>query len=203
MHSTNPKGNQQPRWNKRKGRNNNCKGVNNKNNNQNKDNQNNDKSCNNVGEGKKEMQKVKFPCKLCKKYHLTHVFPRIEEASRLVAQYPVVLTNLFPHTQNMASRTSNTRNALGGVQNPPTQDGFHQCVNMVRSEVSIATRTCDYGPPQPTLGIEPPPSETPLKIDKPLCLMFRKEFLSALLIIQIPKPPKITQFSKIWTKPRM
>jgi hypothetical protein len=67
----------------------------------------------------------------------------------------------------MASGTSNTRNALGGGQNPPAHDGVHQCMNMVRSEISIATRTHDYGPPQPTLGTEPPPLETPLQIDKP------------------------------------
>jgi hypothetical protein len=66
----------------------------------------------------------------------------------------------------MALGTSNTGNASSGSQTPPTHDGPHQCVNMVRYEISVATRTCDYIPPQPTLGTEPPPPETHLQIDK-------------------------------------
>jgi hypothetical protein len=110
---------------------------------------------------------VKFPCKLCKEDHLTHLCPKIEEASRLIAQHPVVLTNPFPHNQNMTSGASNTRNASSGSQNPSAHDGGHQCINMVRSEISVATRTHDYGSSQPVLGPEPPPPETPLQIDKP------------------------------------
>jgi hypothetical protein len=106
--SSNPNGNQQPGGNKRKGCGNNRKGGKNNNNNKSKDDNNNDKSNNNVGEGKKEKRKVKFPCKLCKDDHLTHLCPKIEEASRLIMQQPVVLTNPFPHNQNMASGTSNT-----------------------------------------------------------------------------------------------
>jgi hypothetical protein len=86
--SSNPNGNQQPGGNKRKGRGNNRKGGKN-NNNKSKDDNNNDKSNNNVGEGKKEKWKVKFPCKLCKDDHLTHLCPKIEEASRLLSQPPL------------------------------------------------------------------------------------------------------------------
>jgi hypothetical protein len=84
----------------------------NNNNNKAKDDNNNDKSNNNVGEGKKEKRKVKFPCKLCKDDHLTHLCPKIEEASRLIVQHLVVLTNPFPHNQNMTSGTSNTRKCI-------------------------------------------------------------------------------------------
>jgi hypothetical protein len=38
---------------------------------------------------------------------------------------------------------------------------------MVRSEVSVATRTRDYGSSQPVVGPEPPPLKTPLHIDNP------------------------------------
>jgi hypothetical protein len=165
--SSNPNGNQQPGGNKRKGRGNNHKGGKN-NNNKAKDNNNNDKSNNNVGEGKKEKRKVKFPCKLCKDDHLTHLCPKIEEASRLIAQQPVVLTNPFPHNQNMASGTSNTGNASSGSQNPSAHDGGHLCINMVKSQIDVATRSHDYGSSQTVLGPEPPPPpETPLQIDKP------------------------------------
>jgi hypothetical protein len=51
-----------------------------KNNNKYKDDTNNDRSNNNVGEGMKEKQKVKFPCKLCKDDHLTHLCPKNEES---------------------------------------------------------------------------------------------------------------------------
>jgi hypothetical protein len=106
--SSNPNGNQQPRGNKKKGQGNNHKDVKNNNNNKAKYENNNDKSNNNVGEGKKEKRKVKFPCKLCKDDHLTHLCPKIEESLRLIVQKPVVLTNPFPHNQNMASGTSST-----------------------------------------------------------------------------------------------
>ena len=38
-----------------------------------------------LGGDKKFKRKVKFPCKLCKDDHLTHLCPRIEEASRFIA----------------------------------------------------------------------------------------------------------------------
>jgi hypothetical protein len=125
VQSTNPNGSQQPGGNKKKGHGNNHKGGNNNNNNKGKDENNNDKPNNNVGEGKKEKRKVKFPCKLCKDDHLTHLCPKIEEASRLIAQQPTVLTNLFPHNQNMTLGASNTRNASSGSQNTSTHDGGH------------------------------------------------------------------------------
>jgi hypothetical protein len=73
--STDPNGNQQPGGNKKKGHNNNRKGG--KNNNKPKDNGNNERMNNNVGEGKKERCKVKFPCKLCIDDHLTHLCPNL------------------------------------------------------------------------------------------------------------------------------
>jgi hypothetical protein len=81
--SSNLNGNQQPVGTKKKGQGNNFKGG--KNNNKSKDDTNNDMSNNNVGEGKKEKSKVKFPCKLCKDYHLTHLCQKIEEASRILS----------------------------------------------------------------------------------------------------------------------
>jgi hypothetical protein len=84
--STDPNGNQQPGGNKKKGRNNNRKGG--KNNNKPKDNGNNERMNNNVGEGKKERRKVKFPCKLCTDDHLTHLCPKLAEAVRLLSLPP-------------------------------------------------------------------------------------------------------------------
>ena len=80
----NPNGNQKLGGNRRKGKGNNSKGG--KNNNKAKDDTNNDRSNNNAGEGKKEKWKVKFPCKICKDDHLTHLCPKIKEASRLLSQ---------------------------------------------------------------------------------------------------------------------
>jgi hypothetical protein len=105
--STNPNGNQQPGGNKRKGCGNNHKGGRNNNNNKPKDNANNEKSNNNVGEGKKERRKVKFPCKICTDDHLTHLCPKLAEVVRLLSLPPVVLTNPFMHNQHMASSSLN------------------------------------------------------------------------------------------------
>jgi hypothetical protein len=70
---------------------------------------------------------------------------------------PVVLTNPFPHNHHMASRTSNTRNASSGIQNPSTHEGGHLCVNMVKSHIDVATRSRDYGSSQTIIGPESPP----------------------------------------------
>jgi len=92
-----------------------------------------------VGEGKKERIKVNFPCKLCTYDHLTHLFPKLVEAARLLSPSPVVLSNPFPHNQDMASSSSNYGNVVNGSKNPPTQYSDHLCINMVKYEVNVAT----------------------------------------------------------------
>jgi len=72
--SKKPNGDQQPDGNKRKCRNN-CKGG--KNGNKPKEKDINGKKNDNVGEGNKAKRKVKFSCKLCTDYHLTHLFPKL------------------------------------------------------------------------------------------------------------------------------
>jgi hypothetical protein len=113
--STGPNGNQQPCGNKKKGRNNIHKGG--KNNNKPKDNGNNEKTNNNVGEGKKEMRKVKFPCKLFTNDHLTHLCPKIVEVVSLLSLPPVVMTNHFLHNQHMDSSSSNSKNVASVRRN--------------------------------------------------------------------------------------
>ena len=93
--STNPNGNQQPGGNNKKGSGNNHKGG--KNINKPKENGNNEKLNNNVGEGKKEKWKVKFPYKIFIDNHLTHLYPKLAEATRLLSPLPTVMTNTFPH----------------------------------------------------------------------------------------------------------
>jgi hypothetical protein len=158
--STGPNGNQQPGGNKKKGCNNNCKGGKN---NKPKDNGNNERMNNNVREGKKERRKVKFPCNICIDNHLTHLCPKLAEVASLLSLPPIVLTNPFPHSQHMDSSSSNSRNVVSGSQNPPTQYSDHLCINMVKSQVNVATRSCDYNSTQNVTGLEsPPPLDTPL-----------------------------------------
>jgi hypothetical protein len=110
---------------------------------------------------------VKFPCKLCKDDHLTHLCPKIEEASRILSYPPSVLTNLFPYNQHMALGTSNTGNASSGSENPSAYEGGHLCVNMVKSQIEVATRSRDYGSSWTIVGSKsPPPPETTLQIEK-------------------------------------
>jgi hypothetical protein len=92
--STSPNGNQKPSRNKKKGHNNNRKGGKN---NKPKDNGNNEKTNNNVGEGKKQRRKAKFPCEICTYDHLTHLCPKIVEVGRILSLLPFVLNNPFPH----------------------------------------------------------------------------------------------------------
>jgi hypothetical protein len=113
------------------------------------------------------MRKVKFPFKLCKYDHLTHLCPKMEEGLRLIAHQTIVLNKLFPHNQNMTSGSYNTASASSGIQNPSTHDGGHLCVNMVKSKFSVANQTQDYDSSQPIFGPDPPPPETPFYIDKP------------------------------------
>ena len=80
-----------------------------------------------LGGDKQYKCKVKFPCKLCKDDHLTHLCPHIDESSRFIAQGPAVLTNPLPHNQNMNSRT---HDQYGGDQDPPEASSGHGCINM-------------------------------------------------------------------------
>jgi hypothetical protein len=121
---------------------------------------------NNDGEGKKEKWKVKFPCNLCTDDHLTHLCPKLEEVARLLSQLPIVLTNPFSHNQHMASSSSNVRNVESGNQNPSTHEGDLLCINMVKSQINVATQSLDYISSQVVPSIEsPPPPETPLQIE--------------------------------------
>ena len=79
MHSLNQKGNQQPRQNKKKG-------INNRRGGKRKENSNNDKNGSDARGCKKYKQKINFPCNLCGGDHLTYLFPRIDEASKFIAQ---------------------------------------------------------------------------------------------------------------------
>ena len=155
MQSLNLKGNHHPGRNKKKGKNNRKGGSKNENAN------NNDKNTQNDGGDKKSKCKVKFPCKLCKDDHLTHLFPHMEDALRFIAQDPTVLTNPLPNNQTMNSRTVDPGFASGGNQNPLKANSGYGCINMVHS-TKVVTRTKDYGSSQPDLGKKPAPPESPL-----------------------------------------
>lgn len=50
----------------------------------------------------KKKRKVKFPCKLCNDFHLTHFCPKLDKEKWLLdqkntTQQTVVLSNPFPH----------------------------------------------------------------------------------------------------------
>jgi hypothetical protein len=163
--SANPNGNQQPGGNKKKGCNTRKGG---KNGNKTKDNDNNEKTNDNVGEGKRERRKVKFPCKFFTDDHLTRLCPKLAEVTRLLSLPHVVLMNPFPHNQHMASISSNAENAASGSQNPRLQYGNRLCINMVDVKVNVSTLSQDYRSKQDNIGLEspPPPLEMTLHIEK-------------------------------------
>jgi hypothetical protein len=163
--STKPNRNQQPGGNKSKGRVKNHKGGRN-NDNKPKDDANNDRLKVNAGEGNKEKRKVKFPYNICIDDNLTHLCPKLEEAARLLSLPPTVLANPFFHNQHMTSSSSNSINSMIGSQKPPTHDSGRLCINMVKSQINVATRSHDYSSSHVVLGLEsPPPPETPLQIE--------------------------------------
>ena len=90
----------------------------------------------------------------------------MEDASRFIVQGPAVLTNPLPHNQNMNSRSHDPNSASGGDQNRPETSTGHGCINMVCA-TKVVTHTKDYGSSQQDLGKEPPPTESPLRIQKP------------------------------------
>ena len=56
---------------------------------------------------------------------------------------------------------------VSGNQNPPSQDGDYLFINMVKSEVNVATQSRDYISPQTVPSLEShPPLEMPLNIGK-------------------------------------
>jgi hypothetical protein len=106
VQSTTPKANQQTEGKKKQ---------------KNKKGKGDKKAANNVGEGKTEKRKVKFPCKLCTDDHLTHLCPRLAEAQKLLAQQqPVVLTNPFPQGKNMAQASCIHERGWGQSGTPHT-----------------------------------------------------------------------------------
>ena len=116
---------------------------------------------NNVAGDKQPKRKVKFPCNLCKDDHLTHLCPRMEDASKFIAQGPAVFTNPLPNNQNINSRTADPGCTSSGTQNPPYAASGHSCINMVKA-TNVVVHGKNYGSSQPDLGKEPTPPQSPL-----------------------------------------
>ena len=119
-------------------------------------------------EGGKQLKcKVNFPCILCKYDHLTHLFPRMEDASNFIAQGPAVFTNHLPNNQNMNLRIVDPGFASSGTQNHLEVAPSHGCINMVKAS-KVVTRAKDYCLSQPDLGNETSPHESHLQIENPM-----------------------------------
>jgi hypothetical protein len=65
--------------------------------------------------GNTKKKKLKYSCNLCTEDHLSHLFPQLAEAHKLLAQQqqPVVLKNPFPHGKNL---TQASMSMEGGSQ---------------------------------------------------------------------------------------
>jgi hypothetical protein len=73
----------------------------------------------------------------------------------------------FHIIKHMASGSSNNKNAPSGGQNPPSDEGDHLCVNMVKSYIDVATLSRDYSSYQNvTCPESSPPPKTPFHIEK-------------------------------------
>ena len=67
----------------------------------------------------------------------------------------------------MNSRTHDPHCVLGEDQNLSKAITGHGCINMVHA-TKVVTRAKDYGSSQTDIGKEPPPIESPLRIEKPV-----------------------------------
>jgi hypothetical protein len=129
MKSTNPKATQQPDGKKKQRK----KGKGDK------------KPTNNAGGGNIEKKKSKYPSSLCTEDHPTHLCPWLVEAQKLLAQQqPIVLTNPFPHGKNLTQASSSTDVSSQGPP-PSSSSPSSKNVYMLKGNVDIETRTCDYG----------------------------------------------------------
>ena len=72
-----------------------------------------------------------------------------------------MLTNPLPHNQNMNSKSHDQ----SSDDDPPEGSG-RGCINMVRA-AKVVTHAKDYSLSQPSLGKEPDPPGSPLRIKKP------------------------------------
>jgi hypothetical protein len=112
---------------------------------------------------------VRYPCNLCKEYHLTHLCPRLAEAQKFVTQQqPVVLTNPFQHGQNLTQASISTEGGSQGPS-PPMNNPASVNVYMVRGDAFILTRAHDYSKPSTSeKGKEVEFPSLPLQIEKTL-----------------------------------
>ena len=117
---------------------------------------NNDKE-EDEGDNKKK-RKVKFPCKLCNDFHLTHFCPKLDEAKRLLdqkntTQQTVVLRNPFPHlNQQMVLNDGYQHPLQGGNHIAPAQGAspshIDPTIYMMEAGVSIQTHAKKYETPR-------------------------------------------------------
>jgi hypothetical protein len=89
-----------------------------------------------------QKRKSKYLCNLCMEDHPTHLCPQLVEAQKLLTQQkPVVLTNPFPHGQNMP-QDSTSSSTEGGIHGPlvSTNNNMTTNVYMMKFETNIATK---------------------------------------------------------------
>jgi hypothetical protein len=80
---------------------------------------------------KTKKRKLKYLCILCMKDHPNHLFPWLAKDHKiLVKQEPAVLTNPFPHGQNMAQASSSSSVEAKGSQGPPTATNNNSTTNI-------------------------------------------------------------------------
>jgi hypothetical protein len=102
----------------------------------------------------KKKSRVKFPCMLCKGSHLTHLFPRMDEASKLLED----MTISQPQLPAAYHKITLDPPIVDGMINlvPPSVSSVDQVVNLVMSLVEPVDKVVDPIPSSvnPTLPLE-------------------------------------------------
>jgi hypothetical protein len=92
----------------------------------------------------KKKSRVKFPCKLCKGSHKTHIFPRIDEASKLLEDMIVSQPQLPVDYSSLTLNPS----VINGMSNmvPSSVGSVDQVVNLVTSLVEPVDKVVNLIP---------------------------------------------------------
>jgi hypothetical protein len=102
----------------------------------------------------KKKSRVKFPCMLCKGSHLTHIFPHMDKASKLLED----MTVSQPQLPAAYRKISLNPPVVDGMINlvPPSVSPVDQVVNLVTSLIEPVDKVVDPIPSSvdPTLPLE-------------------------------------------------
>jgi hypothetical protein len=94
----------------------------------------------------KKKSRAKFPCMLCKGHHLTHLFPRMDKASKLLEDMTVSQPQLPVAYQKLSLNPPVVDGMINLV--PPSVSPIDQVVNLVTSLIEPVDKVVNPSHPR-------------------------------------------------------